>query len=219
MFRGSRADNDKFTHPRLKTHRTLPLLPPSPCLYGMFRGDICLLSSIYIFGWHIYIYILVTYVKPTSLLKRYTCHWTRYTRKRLGIKHAVVYKQLLALSGFASYALVAGQRPQMHILEGGVFPTGEASSSSFHGSRFYHTWSYNSRSLWPHGLRLGVVAVTFLGLWVRIPMGTCLSVPCQFCVCVVRYRSLRRSDPSSWRVLPSVSVIRCTCSLLHLRSR
>jgi hypothetical protein len=171
MFRGSRPYNDKITHPRLKTNRTVSLLPPSPCLYSMFRGDLCPLSSIYIFWWHIY--LLVTYVRPTTPIKRYTCHWTRYTRKRLRIKHAVVDKQLLALSGLAIYALVAGQRPQMHVLKGGFFfPTGEASSPSFHGSRFYHTWFYNSRSRWPHGLRLGAVAVTFRGLRVRIPMGT-----------------------------------------------
>jgi len=136
MFWGSRPNNDKITHPRLKTNRTVSLLPPSPCLYGMFLGDLCPLSSIYIFGWHIY--ILVTFVRPPTLIRHYTCHWTRYTRKRLRIKYAAVYKQLLALSGFTIYALLAGQRPQMHILEVGYFPTGEASSPSCYGSRFYH---------------------------------------------------------------------------------
>ena len=102
-------------------------------------------------------YILVTYVTPTNLVRRYTCHWTRYNRKRLRIKYTLGYKQLLGLSGFAIYALIAGQRPQMHILERGYFPTGEASSPSCHGSRIYHTWSYYSWSRWP--------TVFGLGLW------------------------------------------------------
>ena len=141
MFRGSRLDNDKITHPRLKMNRTVPLLPPSSCLYGIFRGDLYPLSSIYLRMAHtyIYIYILVNYVRPTNLLRRYTRHWTQYNRKCLRIKCAPVYKQLLALSGFAIYSPVAGQRQQMHILERGSFPTGEASSPSCHRSRFYHT--------------------------------------------------------------------------------
>ena len=39
-----------------------------------------------------------------------------------------------------------------------------------------------SRSPWPQGLRRGFVAVRFLELWVRIPQGACMSVPCEFCV-------------------------------------
>jgi hypothetical protein len=73
-----------------------------------------------------------TYVRPATLIRQYTCHWTWYTRKRLRIKHAVVYKQLLALSGFTIRGLVAGQRPQMHILEEGFLPNGEASRQKLH---------------------------------------------------------------------------------------
>ena len=84
-------------------------------------------------------YMLVTYVRPTNLLRRYTCHWTRYTRTRWRIKRVVIYKQLLALSGFAIYALVAGQRPQMHVLEGVFFP-------DWWSQFAYISWI----QIWPH---------------------------------------------------------------------
>ena len=40
-----------------------------------------------------------------------------------------------------------------------------------------------SRSQWPCGLRHGSAACRFLGLWVRIPPGACMSISCKFCVC------------------------------------
>ena len=61
-----------------------------------------------------------------------------------------------------------------------------------------------SRSQWPRGLRRGFAAARLLRLWVRIlPGHGCLSV-----VSVVRYRSLRRADPSSRGVLPTEA---CRC--------
>ena len=60
------------------------------------------------------------------------------------------------------------------------------------------------RSQWPRGLRLWSAAARLLGLWVRIPPGVWMFV---YCRCrVVRYRSLRRADHSSGRVLCGASV-------------
>ena len=51
------------------------------------------------------------------------------------------------------------------------------------------------RSKWSRGLRSRSTAARLLRLWVRIPPGV---------LCVVRYRSLRRTDHASRRVLPTV---------------
>jgi hypothetical protein len=48
-----------------------------------------------------------------------------------------------------------------------------------------------------------VYTVRLLGLRVRIPPRAWMSVSCE-CLCVVRYRSLRRADHSSRGALPSV---------------
>jgi hypothetical protein len=60
----------------------------------------------------------------------------------------------------------------------------------------------HSRSRWPPGLRRRSAAERFLGSWVRIPPGAWMFV--LYSVCVVRYRSLLRTDPSSRGVLPTV---------------
>ena len=60
---------------------------------------------------------------------------------------------------------------------------------------------HNSRSQWPGGLRRGSAAARLLGLWVRVPPREGAWI----LLCVVRwYRSLRRADPSSRGVIPSV---------------
>jgi hypothetical protein len=58
------------------------------------------------------------------------------------------------------------------------------------------------RSQRPCGIRRRSAAERLLGSWVRIPTGTWMFV--WYNVCVVRYRSLRRADPSSRGVLPNV---------------
>jgi hypothetical protein len=48
----------------------------------------------------------------------------------------------------------------------------------------------DNRSQWPRGLRGESAAARLLGLWVRISLGIWMSVMS----CVVRWRSLRRTD-------------------------
>ena len=68
---------------------------------------------------------------------------------------------------------------------------------------FYENISY-CRSQWPCGLRRGSAPARLLGLRVRIPPRAWMSV--SFVLCVDRYSSLCRTDPSSREVLPSVCV-------------
>ena len=68
-------------------------------------------------------------------------------------------------------------------------------------------WNWN-RSQWPSGLRRGSAADRFLGLRVRIPPRTRMSVSCERCVSSGRERSLLWTDPSSRGVLPTVM---CHC--------
>jgi hypothetical protein len=57
-------------------------------------------------------------------------------------------------------------------------------------------------SQWPLRLRRRSAAERLQGSWVRIPPGAWMFV--LYSDCVVRYRSLRRADPSSRGVLPTV---------------
>ena len=44
---------------------------------------------------------------------------------------------------------------------------------------FYTQWGAKYRSQWPRGLRRGSAAARFPGLWVRIPPGAWMYVPCE----------------------------------------
>jgi hypothetical protein len=48
-------------------------------------------------------------------------------------------------------------------------------------------------SLWPRGVRLGSTAARLLGLWVRIPLWTWMSVSCECCVLQVEVSASERS--------------------------
>ena len=61
------------------------------------------------------------------------------------------------------------------------------------------------RSRWPRGLKRGSTHTHLLGLRVRVPLGAWVPVSCKR---VVSQRSLRRTDHSSRRDLPSVA---CLC--------
>jgi len=47
---------------------------------------------------------------------------------------------------------------------------------------FVSTECHKDRAQWPHSLRHRPVATRLLGLWVRIPQGTWMSVSCECCV-------------------------------------
>ena len=50
------------------------------------------------------------------------------------------------------------------------------------GIKFSIVKLYIGRSQWPRGLRRGSAAIRLLGLWVRMPQGTWMSVSCECCV-------------------------------------
>jgi len=60
------------------------------------------------------------------------------------------------------------------------------------------------RSQWLRGLTRRSVAARLLRLWVRIPPGARMFVCCEWCVLSGKERSLRRANPSSRGVLPTV---------------
>ena len=62
------------------------------------------------------------------------------------------------------------------------------------------------RSQWPRGLRCGFVVARLLGSLVRIPPGG-ISICLLRVLCVVRQRSLRRTNHSSRGVLLSVVLL------------
>ena len=66
-----------------------------------------------------------------------------------------------------------------------------------------------SRSRWPWGLTCVSASARVVGLRVRITLETWMSVSCE--CCVVSQRSLRRTDPSSRGVQPSVRAYMCAC--------
>jgi hypothetical protein len=73
----------------------------------------------------------------------------------------------------------------------------------------YYNLSCTCRFQWSRGLRRGPSAERLLGSWVRFSPGAWMFVSCE-CLCVVRYRSLRRTDHPSRGVLPSaVCLIDC----------
>jgi hypothetical protein len=47
---------------------------------------------------------------------------------------------------------------------------------------YYTSWSGSGRSQWQRGLRRGFSAARLLGLRVRIPPGSCMSLCCECCV-------------------------------------
>ena len=69
-----------------------------------------------------------------------------------------------------------------------------------------------SPSRWPQSVRSWSVVARLLGWWLRIPLGACL-------LCYVLSRTVRRADPSSRGVRPSVcvsfSVIKFNNNPLH----
>jgi len=82
-------------------------------------------------------------------------------------------------------------------------------------------WFPPGRSRWPHGLRFRPAVARSFRLRVRIPQRTWLSVSC-WVLCVVRWRSLRRADPSSREsylmcLCVSLRVNRCKINPLHLQ--
>jgi hypothetical protein len=76
------------------------------------------------------------------------------------------------------------------------------------------------RSRRPSGPRRRSAASDLLGLWVRISPGAWMFVSYE-CGMFYRHRPLRRTDPSSWGILPrvyvSLCVIRCNNNPLHLQ--
>jgi hypothetical protein len=77
-------------------------------------------------------------------------------------------------------------------------------ADTIHGLRGFCTvpHRFGGRSRWPRGLRRRSAAERLLGSWVRIPPVAWMFV--LYSVCVVRYKSLWRADPSSRGVLPTV---------------
>jgi hypothetical protein len=69
-----------------------------------------------------------------------------------------------------------------------------------------HSHIQGSRSQWPRGLRRRSAAERLLGSWVRISPGAWIFF-LLYSVCVIRYRSLRRADPSSRGVPPNVAFV------------
>ena len=78
----------------------------------------------------------------------------------------------------------------------------------YHCVSFHFAYRLSTDSWWPLGLMRRPVAAHLLGLWVRIPTGSGMFVFCDCCV-FYRYRPVRRADPSSRGVLPSVHVSMC----------
>jgi len=80
-------------------------------------------------------------------------------------------------------------------------------------TKYMQSTSSHPRCRWPHDLRRGSTTVRLLELRVVIPTGAWM-------LCVLRYRSLQRTDPLSRGILPSVcvplSVIKCNSNFVHL---